>query len=189
MDSRARLLTALDEALREGEVAALSVRSICRQAGVSHNLPTVLFGDKRGLYTAYAARAFRELGRRLTEASAEVKPGPAALAATGRAYVRFALEHPRRFELMFRQDQLDAEDLDYKASCAEGFAPLAASIRGLSRGADRQQGRDVGTAAWAMVHGLAVLQLGGHLGARARGDDLDAALTRITELFAERMGG
>lgn len=190
MTNRDLLLRALDDALREGDAATLSIRAISRRAEVSHNLPTVLFGDRRGLLTAYAAQSFRALGECLADA-AEGYVGPAGLAAVGQAYVTFALEHPHRFELMFRQDQLNADDPDYLAACAEGFAPLADVMRALigASGLAAAEGRDVGAAAWAMVHGLAMLQLGGHLGARSREKDVDAYVERVTHLFAERMTG
>ncbi|MCB9759700.1 MAG: TetR/AcrR family transcriptional regulator [Alphaproteobacteria bacterium] len=188
MDSRVRLLRAVDEVLAEVGPAALSLRAVARRAGVSHNLPGVLFGDKRGLLTAYAAEGLRELGRAMAEAEADACPGPDALAATGRAYVRFALASPERFALMFRQDQLRADDPDYLDACREGFAPLARVMR-RAVGSDPAIGRDVGTAAWAMVHGLAMLQIGGHLPARTGGVEPEALTARITALFAQRMAG
>lgn len=189
VDNRAKLLEAVDQLLLEREPSAISLREVARRAGVSHALPGVLFGDRRAMLTAVAAAGFRGLGEAMGAALAGAEDGGAALAATGRAYVDFALANPARFELMFGRDHVDLADPAYLQACRDGFVPLAEAMRRLAveRGLSRQDARDVGAIAWAMAHGLCTLWMSGHLPAReglARHEEL---VERLTGLLAERL--
>lgn len=124
----------------EGEGAGgLSVREAARRAGVSHNAPYRHFPDREALLAALAADGFERLAKALKNRSGREMAD---------AYVRFALEHPQRFRLMFSGR---GERPELQARFAAGFVVLGTS-------ADL-----AGTAAWSMVHGLAQLMLGGQL--------------------------
>src|SRR5512138_2858982 len=91
-DLPAALLKAAGRTLEKQGIGALSLRETARRAGVSHNAPYRHFPDREALLVALAAEGFAMLGERL-----QGKPGR----EMGEAYVRFALEQPQRFRLMF----------------------------------------------------------------------------------------
>jgi AcrR family transcriptional regulator len=161
----------LDAALRvvakEGP-AAVNLRALARQLGVSHAAPANHFTDKTAIFTAIAQEGFELLGQAMDQAVAEVpadQPGRARIAATGQAYMRFALTHRAHFEVMWRSDLLRREDSALHAAADATFDQLIAGVRAAqadawAAGADE---RSVAYLAWAAVHGLAVLWLNGPL--------------------------
>src|SRR3954462_15476305 len=91
-DLPAALLRAAGRTLEKRGIGALSLRETARRAGVSHNAPYRHFSDREALLAALAAEGFAMLGERLRGKAAR---------EMGEAYVRFALEKPQRFRLMF----------------------------------------------------------------------------------------
>jgi AcrR family transcriptional regulator len=183
--SRRALLDAVGDVLAREGLEGLSLRKVAAKAGLSHAAPGVLFGGRAAMLTEYAAEGFRGLGRRMDEAERAAGDGPAALAATGTAYVLFALDEPLRFQVMFRTDRLLAQDPDYLAACRECFLPLQRAIeRGMAEGWIAQgEVEEVTLAAWSLVHGLAMLWFSKHLAGRVRPDP-ELLAHRVTQLFA-----
>ena len=161
----------LDAALRvvasEGP-AAVNLRALARQLGVSHAAPANHFTDKTAIFTAIAQEGFELLGQAMDQAVDQVpadQPGRARIAAAGQGYMRFAMTHRAHFEVMWRNDLLRREDPALHAAADATFDQLIAGVRaaqadGWAAGADE---RSVAYLAWAAVHGLAVLWLNGPL--------------------------
>jgi AcrR family transcriptional regulator len=144
------LLAAAETVLEREGLSGLSLRAAAREAGVSHAAPRNAVGDLAGLLAELAASGFDRL-RAGMEAAAAGRP-EAPLDALGRCYVRFALAHPALFQLMFRQERLEA-----------GRPALVAARRALLdtlRSALPEGRAGDGAAmlsAWAQAHGLAML--------------------------------
>lgn len=136
-DLRAAILEAAGKIVEKEGPGGLSVREAARRAGVSHNAPYRHFPDREALLAALAADGFADLKKGLENQSGR---------AMAEAYVRFALERPQRFRLMF--DGRGYPELE--TLFAGGFAELGPRA-GLA-----------GAAAWSLVHGLAQLLLAGH---------------------------
>jgi AcrR family transcriptional regulator len=183
--SRRALLDAVGEVLAKDGLEGLSLRKVAAKAGLSHAAPGVLFGGRAAMLTEYAAEGFRALGRRLDQAERKAPDGVTALAATGTAYVLFAVDEPLRFQVMFRTDRILARDPEYLAACREGFLPLQRAIeRGMNEGwIAVGEIEEVALAAWSLVHGLAMLWFSKHLAGRTRPDPQRLA-RRVTRLFA-----
>jgi AcrR family transcriptional regulator len=183
--SRRALLDAVGYVLAHEGLEGLSLRKVAARAGLSHAAPGVLFGGRAAMLTEYAAAGFGALGRAMDQAERQSPDGAAALAATGTAYVLFALDEPLRFQVMFRTDQLLPRDPDYLAACRESFLPLQRAIeRGMAEGwIAAGELEDVTLAAWSVVHGLAMLWFSKHLAGRVRPDPVLLA-GRVTQLFA-----
>jgi AcrR family transcriptional regulator len=183
--SRRALLAAVSDVLAREGLEGLSLRKVAAKAGLSHAAPGVLFGGRAAMLTEYAAEGFRALGRRMDRVERQSVDGVAALAATGTAYVLFAVDEPLRFQVMFRTDCLLPRDPDYLAACREGFLPLQRAIeRGMAEGwIALGEVEDVTVAAWSVVHGLAMLWFSRHLTGRVRPDPKLLA-RRVTRLFA-----
>ncbi|WP_017573684.1 TetR/AcrR family transcriptional regulator [Nocardiopsis halotolerans] len=99
-DLRAALLASAERALAERGPAALSLRELAREAGVSHAAPGRHFRDKQALLDALALSGFERLTERLEEASAAGGDVRAQVLALARVYVRFAVEHAALLDLM-----------------------------------------------------------------------------------------
>lgn len=154
-DLRAALLRASSQVLEKEGITGLSLRDVARRAGVSHNAPYRHFPDRDALLAALAAEGFVTL--------AEAMRGHRGR-EMGEAYVRFALEHPQRFRLMFG-GLLKLDDYpELRDSARASYAALEKAFAG--QGIDE---KIAAAAAWSLVHGLAHLLLDGHFAARGPG--------------------
>jgi AcrR family transcriptional regulator len=166
---REALVAAAESVIAERGVDGFSLREAARRAGVSPAAPQHHFGDARGLLTAVAVAAFIQLGDALEAALAGAGPDRRArLDALGAAYVRFALDHPARFDVMWRAARVDCENPAYQTAAQRAFAPLAAAVAGVPV-ADAPTGPPTAAdpralAGWATVHGFARLALDGAFG-------------------------
>ncbi|WP_406339805.1 TetR/AcrR family transcriptional regulator [Streptomyces sp. NBC_00649] len=157
-DLRAACLRAARELLEEDGSAGLSLRAVARRAGVSATAPYRHYADRDALVSAVAAEGYRELAGEL--ASAHPAPTtPTELSAVAVAYVRFALDRPAMFRVMFAEpcDPADEERVAATAAIAEYVRDM---VRGAFPGADPEV---LSTTVWALVHGLAFLHLDGKL--------------------------
>ncbi|MET8248564.1 TetR/AcrR family transcriptional regulator [Streptomyces sp. NPDC005202] len=100
-DLRAALLKSAERTLRERGVAALSLRELARETGVSHAAPGRHFKDKQALLDALALTGFERLAQALEAADQPGLPLEPRLAGLARAYVGFAVDHAALLELMF----------------------------------------------------------------------------------------
>ena len=179
---RALIVQALELIERDG-LAALSLRDLARQVGVSHAAPVHHFGDKAGLLTAIATQGFLTLADELQGTYART----ASYLEVGVAYVQFAMCHRAYFEVMFRPELYRADDLALEAARQQARAVLYGPL------AERPDvgpadTRHAGLAAWSLVHGLATLLLTGNLPPELSSDP--EALTRAVagNLFQPRPG-
>lgn len=182
---RAALLVAAATAVAADGVGALSLRKLASQLGVSHAAPRHHFGDKRGVITALATQGYDLLAEALRAAGED-------FLEAGVAYVRFALEHPGHFAVMYRPDLVNADDPELLAARGKTGAALVAASTAHARKAGRAasegpilDGRipPLALLGWAAAHGLSHLASIGALDG-ATGSDLDpgtdvAVLTRL----------
>jgi AcrR family transcriptional regulator len=131
-------------------IAAASLRKVADRAGVSHTAVGKRFGDKAGLLAAVAAEGYRVLGEALAAAGGDMR-------AMGRAYVDFAVSRPALFAVMFQPAVYRADDPGVVAARARTTAQLRAGV-GQSAGSPTSA---AALGAWAFVHGIAALVLGG----------------------------
>ena len=177
MDLRERIVDVGTELVREEGVGALGLREIARRAGVSHGAPRRYFPAYRDLLAAIARRGFADLGARL--AAADAGSPRARLRAAAREYVRFALNQPGMFELMFRHDMLTGGEPRLRESSLPLFRHMVELVH-----ADRPRRRDPArttAALWSNIHGIAQLWAWGSLQLALGGDGepdalIDAAL-------------
>jgi AcrR family transcriptional regulator len=152
-DLGAALVRAAGKIIEKEGVEALSLRAVARRAGVSHNAPYRHFAQREALLAALAAEGFEQLG------AAQRKAAQAGgLRAMGEAYVHFALEHPQRFRLMFGGRIAIARHERLREVATRTFAGLSGALA--ERLPEAQGARDASIAAWALVHGLALLLMG-----------------------------
>lgn len=166
-DLRHGLLEAALTLLKTKDAKSLSLREVARQAGVSHTAPYRHFADKASLLEAVAEEGFVEFGHYLNEAVTNANAEPMeSLKATGEAYVRYALDHPTHFRVMFSHFPASpSPDSNLPATAAGTFQILVDIIAkgqatGLFKAGDPAE---LAIGRWALVHGLAMLLLDGML--------------------------
>ncbi|WP_458247481.1 TetR/AcrR family transcriptional regulator [Streptomyces sp. MAI_2237] len=100
MDAREKILEAATELLAEASVADVSTRAVCEAAGVGAPMLYRLFGDKAGLLAAVVDHGFEAY----LASKRAARPGddPVADLRSGwDNHMRFALEHPNHYRLMY----------------------------------------------------------------------------------------
>jgi AcrR family transcriptional regulator len=157
---RALIDTALSMVTEEG-AWNFTLREVARRAGVSHAAPYNHFADKSALLAEVAALGFQML-RQHMETAARRQPRSSRQALTGIAtgYIRFGVEHPAHYRLMFGPDLAERgrhPTLDDAADAT--FAVLTGALeRGQAAGEVRRGSvPDQAVAAWSLVHGLTTL--------------------------------
>ncbi len=154
-DLRRALLDAAIESITEEGSASFSLRDLARRIGVSHAAPAHHFGDKTGLLTALAAEGYGLLA----DAQARVWTETGDFLEVGVAYVRFALDHPAHFEVMYRPELVHAHDPELVAARARSGSFLYGPAGTLVEG----EALSAGVAGWALVHGIVALWVNGNL--------------------------
>lgn len=165
-DLRAALLRAAGKILEKKGISGLSLREAARRAGVSHNAPYRHFPDRESLLAALAAEGFAILSQDLEAAGREM----------GAAYVRFALEHPQRFRLMFGGLLPIAKYAELQESAGRAYQAL---VDVLKNNKDIRDPELAAAAAWSLVHGLSHLLLDGHFAQAQREDFVKQVLGAV----------
>ncbi|MGV9427275.1 TetR/AcrR family transcriptional regulator [Streptomyces sp. NPDC003656] len=158
---RSRLVDAGVALLAAEGAQALGLREIARRAGVSHGAPRRYFPTHLELLSAIARRGFEELGDRVRDTLDSAADDPRERTeALARTYLRFALENPGMYELMFRHDILESGHLGLRDTSLPLFGVLVELVGRVRPEADARQ---VAAALWANLHGLAQLWRWGSL--------------------------
>ncbi|MGA4847775.1 TetR/AcrR family transcriptional regulator [Streptomyces sp. G5(2025)] len=152
---RARLVDVGVELLAAEGVQALTLREIARRAGVSHGAPRRHFPTHVALLSAIARRGFAELAAEVARAAAE-GDARTRLRALSRAYLGFAADHRGMFELMFRHDLLESNELGLRETSLPLFDVLVGLVAE-ARPASGAGARVAAGALWANLHGIAQL--------------------------------
>ncbi len=180
---RAEILAAAERLLiQTGDEGAMSIRAIADAAGVTPPSIYLHFADKTELLAAVCEARFQDFDRYLEEAAAGIDDPLEALRARGRAYVRFGLENPEHYRILFmtrpgpERPRRDVEDLP-------GMTAFSRLVQDVARGMDAGllTGGDpflVATGLWSNVHGVTSLLI-------ARPDfpwpDLDRLIDHVLE--------
>ncbi|MFI0516118.1 TetR/AcrR family transcriptional regulator [Streptomyces sp. WSLK1-5] len=100
MDAREKILEAATELLAGASAAEVSTRAVCEKAGVGAPMLYRLFGDKAGLLAAVVDRGFEQYlaSKRAARPSADPVED---LRSGWDNHMRFALEHPSHYRLMY----------------------------------------------------------------------------------------
>jgi AcrR family transcriptional regulator len=159
----------LHEALRtidKGGVSALTLRAVGARLGVSRTALYRHFADKAALLAAVATEGFRTLRLRTQEAWETHGGGRTGFEAMGEAYVRFAVEHPSHYRVMFGGHVRNASaDSDLANEGAGAFQVLVDALVSQQRQGQVRGDNPLALAQyiWATVHGIAMLAIDGQL--------------------------
>lgn len=156
---RAELLRSARALLEQPGSAVPGLRAITRHAGVSSAAASPHFGNLTGLLSALAATGHEELAAALEPV---LDKGPHA---AGLVYVRFAMNNPGLFTLMFRSDVTDRTDPALATAAARTSRILTRLVDHLQAHQPQRTCAGTRAALWGKVHGLAVLAIDGFLDA------------------------
>ena len=168
--------------IAEGGAASVTMRAIGGRLGVSRSAPYRHFADRSALLVAVAAAGFEQLRDRLRALDAGRKRDSLArLRRIGEEYVRFALENPAHYRLMYGKEALSRQNLPELRDAANPlFDELVVVIRASQRSGviRRQDPQAQAYVAWSAVHGLASLLIEGQIQAEVDPDKLIRQTTR-----------
>ncbi|MFC7303807.1 TetR/AcrR family transcriptional regulator [Streptomyces monticola] len=173
------LTAAALELLDEEGVERVTVREVARRAGVSPGAPFRHFADRQALLTAVADRILADYERwQLAEVTAAQGP---AMRAFGLGFVRYAIRHPRRFELIRSRVFTPSQPSELRGRLAgieEAFTGMIV--------ADQESGKLrpgdpvlIGLAGQALVYGLSQMIVDGYLPA----DRAEELAERVLDTF------
>ena len=187
---RATLIASAVNLLEIEGVAALSLRRIARESGVSEAAPYSHFRNKKDLLTAVCVEGTVWFGQYMQRKAAG-RQGIDYLAGLATGYIHFAMDHPALFQLMNTRNVSESLDDEGRVPkvFAEGYEMLAAGLAAAPLqhfGVDQQQ-LDI-PLAWAQVYGLANLLLEGRITPEAYGfDDLESFIEALVNKFLQNI--
>lgn len=160
-DLRRALLDSALEMLREDGGWQFTLRELARRAGVSHTAAYKHFPDKAGLLSELARVGFQRLRLALEAAQASQPTLQDELRANFRAYVAFGAANPNLYRLMFSADARLASSEALRQEAVAALDVLKDLVaRGQAVGWLRHRDvRHQAAAAWAQLHGLALLTI------------------------------
>lgn len=164
-DLRNALLHEASTVLEADGAGAISLRALARTLGVSHAAPAHHFPSRDALLAELAADGYAALADAL-DAAMDAATDEDRGVASARAYVRFALDNPERYRLMFtgrlRFDEAPAQlieeaDRAFRALLRTSYDdPPTLDPATYRLGAPELR-------SWAVVHGAVLLWLDGQL--------------------------
>jgi AcrR family transcriptional regulator len=175
-DLKAVILAKAAALVAERGADGISLRELAREAGVSHAAPAHHFTDRRGLFTALAAQGWWMLA----DALAGARP---AFIDAALAYVRFALDHPGHYAVMFDRSLVNPDDPELVAARNAAGAELAHGVGTLKDQRANEDPQSAALAAWSLVHGFAMLRLNEAIDTD---DDPMAAVEKIALMLFDR---
>lgn len=160
---RAELLDTAQQQLQEIGTEALSLRALAREVGVSQTAPYRHFSDKNQLLAALATRGYQILLAKLRSAGHAAGNCPREdLIAFAHTYVDYASSNPELFKLMFGPTLQPTQKYpQLRDAIRETYGLVQEILRsGIEQGIFKEQDiAYLANAAWAGIHGLAILKV------------------------------
>jgi len=167
-DLRNALVSEALQLLEQEGHSDFTLRDLAHRVGVSAAALYAHFADKRALLAAIATAGFIQLREALDAAIRSDSDLADQFLHMGSAYVRFGMDHPALYKLMFASEELTAKSDEYpelEAAADAAYGLLTGMLermqrRGILRAGDPEAD---GLSVWAHVHGLTSLIITGHV--------------------------
>jgi AcrR family transcriptional regulator len=157
------ILDVAGELFLEQGYEGFSMRRVAERIGYSATTIYRYYEDKDDLLFAVINEGFSEFARQLKEAAEGARDPLKRLEALGRAYVRFGLENPVYYQMMFMQraDLLFESRKEKTQPMIESFDALQMAVRAAMDAGVMKRGdvETYGQVIWATVHGVTSLAL------------------------------
>jgi AcrR family transcriptional regulator len=176
---RSRLIEAAERLFAEHGPEAVSMRRLAAALGVSPMTPYRYFKDKDDILAAARASGFDRFADALEAAYASSQDPVVRAQVVGEAYLRFAIDHPAAYRLMFDLSQpTEAGYPDLVRAATRARATMSAYSQGLlDAGAIVGDPMVIAHVLWAAIHGLVVLKLANKISPDVEFDQLWRALS------------
>jgi AcrR family transcriptional regulator len=184
---REEILLATERLLiKTGDQDSVSVRAIARAVGVTPPSIYLHFADKAELLFAVCARHFLALDESMETAAVGATDPLEALRLRGRAYVRFGLDHPEQYRVLF-MSRPSAKPVGWTPDAMLENAAFTHHLDAVVRAfPDHDDTYVVAIGLWAGVHGVVSLLL-------SQPDfpwpDLDSLVDHVLTTQARGLGG
>jgi len=186
-DLKAALKKAALKLVRQKGARGFSLNEASRLAGVTAGAPYRHFADKEALLAEIICDGNAILAREIREAVQQVHGLREKMLESGMAYLRFSVKHADYFSLMFSSGIDKAKYPDVQESAQDAFSTVLELALELE--AYRETGQVRALAAWALVHGLAVLHAEGALNEVAgRKHDIEDLRPVLWDFVIRRLG-
>jgi len=187
-DLRAALLEEAAAMIAEGGAGIVTMRALGQRLGVSRAAAYRHFADKNALLVAVAASGFQRLSDRLHAIEAGTPRSSFEwVRRMGEEYVRFAVENPAHYRVMYGREALSRQDVpELRAAANALFEQLVSVCEAYQQGGGikRQDPKAQAYVAWSAVHGLASLLIDGQIQAT---DDIDGLIRQTTQTVLDGM--
>lgn len=164
-DLRRALLAAALTAIEKKGVDAVNIRQLAARTGVSTATPYHHFASRQALLVALAADGFQLLQTTMHDEAERHEDPIERLAGLGRGYVRFALQHPGYFRVMYLPEVKRSEDPALVLQGGLAMTMLEDTVIACQQAGLAPAGnpRPLVLLAWSAVHGMATLWSAGSL--------------------------
>jgi AcrR family transcriptional regulator len=163
-DFRERLCEAAAKIFMEKGEEGFTLRELAAALGVSPMTPYRYFHDKDEILAAVRARAFQQFAHTLEAAYAKGSDPSSRAGSTGEAYIRFALENPGTYKLMFDMTQPDGGYPELAEAADRARLTMTRHIHPLvEAGLLEGDPELIGHVYWVVLHGAVTLQLANKL--------------------------
>jgi AcrR family transcriptional regulator len=190
---RESIIEAAHAILRDEGLGSLTMRRIAEAVDYAPASLYAHFESREALLAELCRQGMASLRITLEKAAEGVRDPRARLVVIARAYVRFALDHPETFRLMFMEDGAitkkifeavdDDEGVRALGFIGSAFAELRAA-GAIRKSANLPRLTDL---VWTFVHGIATLRLGcPTMPATADADLIAAGIATIVDGVAPR---
>ena len=158
----ALIQAAVSSITKSGEIE-FSLRDLAEKVGVSHAAAYRHFSSKKEILFEIAHDGFLKLNQAF---AAILEKEASDIVSLGVAYVKYAIENPIHFKIMFHPDlKIDVTHPELISVGSQTFLSLKNCVENNKRagkfGDDSVE--DLSIAAWSLVHGLAILAVNGNL--------------------------
>ncbi len=191
-DLRATLIESAVALIHRRGDSQFSLRDLAGELGVSHVSVYRHFSDKAALMNAVAVRGFSMLTQALTDAAQGWDADPTQqLARQGVAYLSMAGRYPGHFAAMFApMVSQHGQTQELQAASEQAYAVVLQTVlrRLQVASATAPAVETEALRVWALVHGLACLQLSGNLSACLGRDLSQASEAELQSLMAGLLG-
>jgi AcrR family transcriptional regulator len=152
------LLQTGEEWIRTRGMEAFSLRACAKAAGVAHSAPGHYFKEVGEIFTEIGVRTFERLADFIIQ-SKQAEPDADPLFAVCSAYVQFARQDPKLFQMLFHSDRINRGSERFQRAGELAFRELALAIDPDPK--KRQPNHAKILFAWSQIHGLAMLSIDG----------------------------
>jgi AcrR family transcriptional regulator len=158
---RRTILTAAGELFLEHGYEGFSLRQVAERIGYSATTIYRYFANKDDLLFAIVYEGFQQFGQELMAAARSTDDPLQRLEALGRAYIRFGLQNPVYYQVMFMQraDLLFQRRAGQTRPAIDSFGVLQQAVQQALDAGVLQRGlaETYSLVLWALVHGITSL--------------------------------